>query len=241
MDPSKEIDKLFKEMRHIERSQDARKQSLMNIQNKLSKKKRHLAPIFISISLIALSFFILFLLTDQFSHFDTNNAVRHVKTNPEVIRTVIEKEFTAPDNKYIQLFNEVGNKELKNPNTMAEKEREALQRYAEEKYKPFFSEGGFMRFLNSTPAFFYQRGDIDYKLTVKNIEISQDNKLPTLYSFTFIVDLKETNGDVTSFEFHGEATCLEKGKLDSIMFTDGMNGLSSQLLDMENDKRKESK
>lgn len=68
MSSLKEFDKLFQEMQHIDRSHEARRNSLQKINNKLSKKQKHVSPIFILIVMIAVSFFLVFSLFNQTSY-----------------------------------------------------------------------------------------------------------------------------------------------------------------------------
>jgi hypothetical protein len=64
MDPSKEFDELFQKMQHNDRdrSDEARRNSLQKLQDKVGKKKRHVAPIFISIVMVTVACFLVFTL-----------------------------------------------------------------------------------------------------------------------------------------------------------------------------------
>lgn len=237
MDTSKELDKLFQEMQHVDRSHEARRNSLIKINNKLSKKKQRVTPIFISIVMIVGCFFLVFSLINQTLNNNEAGIIGKESNNSvKAIQTVIKKEFTAPDKEYINLYEEVSKKELQDRNELATKEREAVHRYAEEKYKAYFTENGFMNFINSTPAFFYQREGINYKLQVENLKINQEKDHPTIYRFTFKVKLEEENGETSSYDFKGEAICPEDGKIGKIMFSDGTGALSSKLMEIANEK-----
>lgn len=60
MDPSKELDELFQKMQHTDRSNESRRSSWMNIQNQLNRKNRQMAPIFTSVAIIIVAFFLVF-------------------------------------------------------------------------------------------------------------------------------------------------------------------------------------
>lgn len=236
MEPSKEFDELFQEMRIVERSHEARRTSLMKIHNRLSKKKNHTVPIFLTLILVAASIFlIVFLVNPNFNENQAGVIDKEKKDSENSIQKVIEKEFTAPDKEYVNLFKEMANKELINPNEPAIKEREALQAYKEETYQDYFTENGLINFISSTPAFFYHREGKKYELNVKEIEIHQEKDQPTIYKFTFQVILEEGNGETSTYNFKGEAICPEEGKIGKIMYGDDMSVLSTRLLEMENE------
>lgn len=228
MVPSKEFDELFQEMQHIERSKEARRKSLLTLQQKLDKKKHHIAPIFISIVMASVVFFLVFTLINQNSSPANNLAVgiADEDKNKAAIRYVLETEFTGPDEEYLVILEElhrqqtdpsyegyVGNDKPHNP--------EKLITYVKKTYSSYFTESGLDGFTNSTPAFAYHWLEIDYRMSINDIEVvqSKNSSAPKNYSFTGQVQYVDKDGETSQFEISGNAICSELGKIGRITIT----------------------
>ncbi|CEG21465.1 hypothetical protein BN1080_00375 [Planococcus massiliensis] len=148
------------------------------------------------------------------------------ETSKETIQAVIEKEFSGPDEAYIAL-SEAAMEAQSNATT--QEEFDALQEtpvwknymdYMTETYASYFTENGFDKFLNATPAFMYSGFDGNYDLTASEIKISQNEHNLKMYQFTFQVDYKNANGEVQPYSFEGEALASEEGKIEKLQFLD---------------------
>lgn len=156
-----------------------------------------------------------------------------VDKSEQAIRTVIEKEFNGPDEKYKELWDAA--MEAQN-NVENQEEFDALQEtpvwknymnYMAETYASYFTENGYDNFLNTTPAFMYSGFEGDYDLTASNIEISQNENNLKMYQFTFQVDYKNAKGEVHPYSFEGEAIASEEGKIEKLQFLDKDDLLTS--------------
>lgn len=198
-----------------------------------NKFKKNVTGLFV----LLLTCFLLIGCSNEKQGSEKKEAVSTEDKNIIAIRAVTEKEFTGPDKKYIKLSEELLNKQIEESYELARKEREAIQKYAEETYKVYFTENGFTNFLNSSPAFLYHRMDGNYEMNMENLEINQEKDHPTIYRFTFRVNLKEANGDISSYDFKGEAICPEEGNIGKIMFGEvELGALSSKLNEIANEE-----
>ena len=111
MDPSKEFDEHFQKMQHIDRSNEARRNSLLKLQDKVGREKRYVAPIFISIAMVAVACFLIFSLVK------TENPSNHLAAeiadedkNKEAVQAVLESEFTVPNEEYMLIVKNIDKK-----------------------------------------------------------------------------------------------------------------------------------
>lgn len=237
MDPSKEFDELFQKMKQIERSQEEREKSLKKLQQKVGRKKQHVAPVFISILMVAIAcFFIFTIVTPKATPSDQLAApVSNDDQNKAAIRAVLVHELTGPDKEYIRLVKEMHRQQTdptyekyvgqdKNPDDTQ------YMNYLREKYSTYFTEHGFDVFIMSTPAHSYHRLYLkDYKMSISAIDVvqSENPNAPKNYSFTAQVLYENKDGEKTTFELEGEAICSEPGKIGKIYFT--AHGLSEKM------------
>lgn len=168
----------------------------------------------------------------------SSEAVEKTDYNKEVIRTIIKKEFNGPDGKYKELRHAVMEA---HESDMSQEEYDAFMEspvyrkytgYMKKTYAPYFTDNTYDTFINSTPAFLYSVFDNDFKLSTKDIAITQHEKEPTLYTFTFQVVHEGAAGEVANFNFEGEALVPEKGKIGRIQFND-IDGLQDRVREQE--------
>lgn len=154
----------------------------------------------------------------------------------QAIRSVIEKEFNGPDEKYKRLWDAAMEAQssdkyqddyeayLKSP------ESQALVSYVEETYTSYFTENGYDNFVNESAAFMYSVFDHDYKLKPSSIKIAQSENGKTLYDVTFQVEYTDENGERSSYDFEGNAIAPEEGKIGKLEYLDGYeDGLLAKL------------
>ena len=237
MDPSKEFDELFQNMKQIERTHEARGKSWEKVQQKVGRKKRHVVPIFISIVLVAVACFFVFTMVNP-NPTPTNHLAAPVSNddqNKAAIQAVLEHEFTGPDEEYIRLVEEM-HKQQTDPTyekyVGQEKNPDNTQymNYLKEKYSTYFTEHGFDTFIMSTPAHFYHRLYLeDYKISISTINVvqSENPNTPKNYDFTAQVLYENKDGEKTTFEMQGKAICSEPGKIGKIYFS--VQGLSEKM------------
>ncbi|AMQ06516.1 hypothetical protein H7992_13180 [Sporosarcina sp. resist] len=148
--------------------------------------------------------------------------------NKAVIRAVLEKVFTGPDEEYLRLSEELYKQQM-DPSyegyvgTEVAPDTEEITSYLKESYSSYFTELGFDFFVNATPALGYHSYPVDYQLSIADIEVIQsDNPIaPKEYDFTAQVEYVNEAGKTTQFEISGMAICSEEGKIGRITINDG--------------------
>lgn len=154
--------------------------------------------------------------------------------NEKVIQTVIEKEFSGPDETYQELRKAVMDA---HDSDMSQEEYDAFMKssvysdytgYMKKTYATYFTDNAYDFFITSTPAFRYSVFDGDFKLSPRHIDITQHEQEPTLYSFTFQVEHIGTDGKIGHYNFEGEALVPEEGKIGKIQFHD-LDGLQEKV------------
>lgn len=239
MDPSKEFDELFQNMKQIERTHEARGKSWEKIQQKVGRRKRHVVPVFISLVLVAVACFFVFTIinpnptpSDQLAAPVSND-----EQNKAAIQTVLELEFTGPDEEYIRLVEEMHRQQTdpsyekyvgqeKNPDDTQ------YMSYLKKKYSEYFTEHGFELFIMSTPAHLYHSLYLEnYKISISTIHVEQSENpnAPKNYKFTAQILYENKDGEKTTFDMEGKAICSEPGKIGKIYFS--APGLSEKMND----------
>lgn len=154
--------------------------------------------------------------------------------NEKVIQTVIEKEFSAPDETYQELRKAVMDA---HDSDMSQEEYDAFMKspvysnytgYMKKTYASYFTDNAYDFFITSTPAFRYSVFAGDFKLSPRHIDITQHEQEPTLYSFTFQVEHKGADREIGNYNFEGEALVPEEGKIGKIQFHD-LDGLQEKV------------
>ncbi|WP_156969434.1 hypothetical protein [Jeotgalibacillus campisalis] len=146
--------------------------------------------------------------------------------NLEEIQAVIEKEFTAPDEKFRELNDaameaqQAVKDQDEQDNFMKTPVYKDLTDYREDTYALHFTEGGYERFINTGLAFNYSNYDGNFKMTPSNIEIRQSENHPALYHFTYQVNVENEKGETNQYNFEGKANVPEGGKIAEIEFVD---------------------
>jgi hypothetical protein len=155
--------------------------------------------------------------------------------NIDAIQSVIEKEFNAPDEEYRKLrFAAMENLEdIENQEEFAVyKETPAHNAYADymkKKYASYFTETGYVNFLNVNPAFMYSIYEGSYKLRVWYIKIVANKNDSALYNFSFQVEHQDESSESSQFKFEGKAIVPETGQIEEIEFLD-KEGLKQKLI-----------
>lgn len=235
MDPNKQLDELFEELKKVDRTTRAKQDTLQKIKARVHKRKKiHFAPAFISFAMLAIAA-ILFLtyntagspLLDGQSGGNTTS-----KLNEQTIQYVLEQEFNGPNREFIHFKRNPANILTEEDDASAAEVSEAadLQEFLKNTYSAKFSESGFENFVPY--AFFYHLGEesSSYQISLSAVEIMQDSNSPVQYTFEFNVHF--TNGmDISEdFAMTGTAEFAEEGKLQDIVFED-TEGLSVTILE----------
>lgn len=229
MDPSKEFDELFQRMKNIERSNEARRDSLHKLQDKVRRKKRNGTPIFIFIAMVAIASFLVLSL-GKTEDPPTPLAAGVVEKDPIIgaIQAVLEHEFTGPDEEYLRIAEDIY-KQQTDPSyggyvgtDRLPDEAERIT-YLEDAYLSYFTKAGFDSFVRNTPAMAAHVFGLDYRLTISDITASQveNQNSPTAYGFTGQVKYEDKADVTTSFKISGVAIISDEGKIDMISISHG--------------------
>lgn len=176
---------------------------------------------------------------------DTKESVSIEDKNITAIRTVVENEFTGPNDEYVRLQKDIDMKmeELmsKPPGSVigaspdGTLEWKAYEEFVEKTYKPYFTDNAFEKLLPTNFAFNYQhllttKDDASsYELRVSDIVIKQEKEHPTIYRFTFEVQFVNSAGETSTHQLKGEAICPLEGKIGRIQFSGDAIGLMDEI------------
>ncbi|WP_312755106.1 hypothetical protein [Rummeliibacillus suwonensis] len=140
-------------------------------------------------------------------------------TNLEVIKKVLELEFTGPNEKFMDLLWNPKYKTVVN----GKEENKEVDKYVKEVYGPYFLDSYLNTFLNLSGATYqslaYHSG---YKLSFKEITIEQSEKMSNLYTFVATVGYQKNGGEEKTANVSGEATfsTKEEGKIGQFQYGD---------------------
>lgn len=226
MDPSKEFDELFQKLKHTDRSHEARRNSLLKLQNRVGRKKRYIVPVFISISMVAVTFFLVLALINPNPSSDLAAVIGNDDKNKAAIRAVLEKEFTGPDEEHLLLVEEMIRHQT---DPSYEKYVGQVKANIDKTYSSYFTENGLDGFDMSAFTYHVIGRGLDYKMSIDDIEVVQSDNpnAPKNYTFTGQVKYENSVGEITYYEVNGKAICSEEGKIGRIFFA--AEGLSEQL------------
>jgi len=242
MDPSKEFDELFQKMQHIDRSNEARRNSLLKLQDKVGREKRYVAPIFISIAMVAVACFLIFSLVK------TENPSNHLAAevadedkNKAAVQAVLESEFTIPNKEYLLIVKNIDKKMTEIGSSTPEAnevngdiesgvsdEWRAYENLVKKTYGPYFTDHLYEYLISNVIAFRYHYGylgfdeNVRYEMKVSDIQVtkSENESSPKNYDFTAQVEYTDNDGKVTQHEVKGMTILSEPGKIGKFEIRD---------------------
>jgi len=241
MNPSKEFDELFQKMQNTERTDEARRNSFLKIQDKVSKKKRHIAPIIISVAMVAVACFLVFTLVNPNADKDNQLATEMAieDKNKTAVRAVLESEFTAPNAEFILIQQNLDKKADEIRESLPEgsggfeipadsPEWLAYEELVEKTYKPYFMDYMYDHLITNVIAFNYHyelyhlEGEFRGEMRVSDIQVnkSKNELTPKHYDFTAQVEYKNNAGEVSQHGIKGRAILSEEGKMGDFRIRD---------------------
>lgn len=140
-------------------------------------------------------------------------------TNLEVIKKVLELQFTGPNEEFMDLLLNPKYKTVVN----GKEENKELDKYVMEVYGPYFLDSYLNTFLNAFgttyPAFAHDSG---YKLSFKDITIEQSEKMSNLYTFVATVGYQKNGEEEKTAKVPGEVifSTKEEGKIGRFQYGD---------------------
>lgn len=233
MDPNKQLDDLFQQMKEVDRSKKARQEGLVKLRARVQKKKRfHLAPAFISFGmLIVAALLFLTFTTGESPAPDSQSGVGTPNEMEErAITHVLNEEFNGPNKEFIKLKTNPANVLTGSSTSAEDSDTVFLYEFLEKTYGPYFTESGFDNFVPY--AYFYHLGEesSSYQFTLGSVEIKKTNDAPSQYQIDFQVRFTNSFGVSENFPMKGIAKFGGGGKLQDIEFEDP-EGLSVTILE----------
>ncbi|WP_391116906.1 hypothetical protein [Psychrobacillus sp. L3] len=201
MKPRKEFDEFFEEMKDVDRSEEAKRNSLLALKDRIeTKRKRNIFPAFISLAIIAIASFLFITISNPS---ETEQSAKPL-SNEEVIMAVLEREYNGPDDEYLRLMNNWMNlqSETKAENQeqynqlLQSKEYTDLMDYFPNTFGEYFSEGVLTSLINSNLVFKYDYflEDTDIEMHLESVEIKQEKDHPNIYRPKIEVSLTNSKG-----------------------------------------------
>ncbi|QBP43003.1 hypothetical protein E2636_00520 [Paenisporosarcina antarctica] len=154
--------------------------------------------------------------------------------NQQTVRTVLESEFTVPNEEYMLIVRKIDKKMTEIGSSTAEAnevngieesgvsdEWRAYEDLVKKTYGPFFMDYAFETIIPRAIAFRYHYGylgfdeNVRYQMKVNDIQVTQseNESSPKNYDFTAQVDYTNNAGVVTQHEIKGMAILSEPGKI----------------------------
>ena len=201
MDPSKEFDKLFEDMKDVERSKNAKRNTWLALKERMeTKRKRNIVPAFISLTLVAIASFLLFTYIDSSETEQSAQAI----ANEKIIRAVLEIEYNGPDLELDRLRNDWWNLQSSaNTETQEEyeqllesKENKDFMNYYQKTFGDYFTEHTLNAVINTNLIFKYNHLLIDNDITMQleSIKVVQEKEYPNIYRPVIEVSLTNSQG-----------------------------------------------
>ena len=150
--------------------------------------------------------------------------------NIKTVETILEQEFTGPDEEYTRLMEQEGQ----------EKFIEMASLVAS-KYEPYFTKNGLDNFVKF--AHFYHFPDADYQMSIEEMEVKQsDNKnASNQYHITVQVAIETPNEEKMLYEMTGKAIFSEEGKIGKMYVGERTPLLANKLNELMNIKLRVAK
>ncbi|WP_342598822.1 hypothetical protein MHB48_15320 [Psychrobacillus sp. FSL H8-0483] len=211
MEPSKEFDELFEEMKDVERSDEARRNTWLALKGRMeTKRKRNIFPAFISLAIVAIASFLFI----TFSNPSETEQTAEPLSNEEVIRAVLEREYNGPDMEFLGLINDWMNlqsrTEAKNQEEydqlLESKEYKDYMNYYQTTFGEYFTENMLTKAINSVLVFkyHYYLEDTDIEMHLENVDIKQEKDHPNIYRPVIEVSLTNSQGQKIFHTFREE-------------------------------------
>ena len=141
--------------------------------------------------------------------------------NIKTIKTVLEKQFTGPDDKLTQMITSEKNITVigKDGKVTQPKSPTELETYYEKNYKAYFTEDMYIMFI-AADAFKYQSlaHKNGFQLKADNITIKKDKKAKETYEFKVNVICETDGPDQQNAVVSGKVNLSKDGKITSIRY-----------------------
>ncbi|QFF99964.1 hypothetical protein PB01_14665 [Psychrobacillus glaciei] len=234
MKPRKEFDEFFEEMKDVERSEEAKRNTWLALKDRIeTKRKRNIFPAFISLAIIAIASFLFITISNPS---ETEQSAKPL-SNEKVIKAVLEREYNGPDEEYLRLMNnwmdlqsetKTENQEQYNQ-LLQSKEYTDLMDYFPNTFGEYFSEGVLTSLINTNLVFKYDYflENKDIEMHLENVEIKPEKDHPNIYHPVIEVSLTNSQGQKIFHTFREEFifSTSEPGKIGRYNGVKGSGGM----------------
>jgi len=201
MEPSKEFDELFEEMKDGQRSMEAKRNTWLSLKSRIeAKRKRTIFPAFISLAIVAIASFLFITFTNPS---ETEQSAEPL-SNEEIIRAVLEREYNGPDMELLRLMNNWMNLQSETDaqnqeeydQLLESKEYTDIKEYYQNTFGAYFSEGVLASSTNANLIFKYDHHleNSGIEMHLENVEIKQEKDHPNIYRPVIEVSLTNSQG-----------------------------------------------
>lgn len=191
-------------------------------------------------SIIALQFISVFTLIGCGNN--TNNTGENVSSENtdndiEVIETVLEKNFNAPDETLVsELYDPDNATTIDQPSqessTSSKNSTNDLDQYLEDNYGEYFTDYGYEKFFTTTGVglnYSVEADHANYSITPDEVSVVQDEENPDRYQFEVTVTYTNANNEDNTGTIIGRVE-MKNEKIDSLDINDD-NGLLQEMMD----------
>lgn len=200
MEPSKEFDELFEEMKEVKRSEKAKHNTWLALKDKIeTKRKRTLFPAFISLAIIAIASFLFITFLNPS---ETEKSAEPL-SNEEVIKAVLEREYNGPNMEISQLMNDwmdlQSETETQNQEDydqlLESKQYKDFMNYYPATFGEYFTENMLTNAIRTNLVFKYNHYliDNDIEMHLEKVKITQEKDHPNIYRP--VIEVSLTNGE----------------------------------------------
>lgn len=235
MEPSKEFDELFEEMKNVERTEEAKENTWLSLKAKIeTKRKRHILPMFISLAIVAIAYFLVITFINPS---ETEQATLAL-TNEEVIKAVLEKEYNGPDMEISRLLNDWWNLQSTTKTETQEeydqllesKEYKDFMNYYQTTFGEYFTDNMLTNAISSNLVFKYHHYLIDngLEMHLENVKIVQEKDHPNIFRPIIEVSLTNSEGQKIFHTLREEFifSTSEPGKIGRYNITQDGDGIN---------------
>ncbi|QUG42654.1 hypothetical protein KD050_05105 [Psychrobacillus sp. INOP01] len=224
MEPSNEFDKFFEEMKNVERSEEAKRNTWLALKGRIeTKSRRNILPAFISLAIVAIASILIITFINPS---EIEQSAQHL-SNEEVIKAVLEKEYNGPDMEISRLLNDWWNLQSTTETKTQEeydqllesKEYKDLMNYYQTTFGEYFTENMLTNAISSNLIFKYNHYliDNDIEMHLEDVKIIQEKDHPNIYRPIIEVSLTNSQGQKISHTLREEFifSKSEPGKIGS--------------------------
>lgn len=201
MDPTKEFDKLFEEMKDVRRSENAKRNSWLAIKGRMeTKRKRPIVPAFISLAILAIASFLII----TYINSSESEQATHSISNEEVIQAVLEREYNGPDMEISRLQDEWWDLQSETETKNQEEFDQLLQSkkytdfmdYYSTTFGDYFTENMLKNAISLNMIFKYNYHLINnsIEMHLENVKVVQEKEHPNIYRPIIEVSLTNKEG-----------------------------------------------